>query len=384
MTPTIRLGRVAGVAVGAHWSVLVIVALVGQLLALSVLPGTAPGHPPVVYWITGMTTALLFLAGLLAHELAHAVVARHYGIRVERITLWALGGVAELRDEPPTPRADLLVALAGPGASVGVGAFFFGSGVIAGWLAAPPLVVAVASWLGLMNVLLAVFNLLPGAPLDGGRVLRGLLWWRHGDQARARRTAARAGSVVGMLLVVLGVLQVMLTGSLSGLWLVLIGWFLISSASAERIFGEARWRLANVPVRDVMTTGFVAVPNWSTVDDLVALACRTRQRSFPLVDLEGRPTGVVDLGALAVVPESDRPTVRLREIAQPAVTVPVTTPDTVLADVLAQGLSASVILVVEDGQLVGLLTAEDIGRAVDLSRLTSARPIPPGTTPVTR
>jgi len=384
MTPTIRLGRVAGVSVGAHWSVLVIVALVGQLLALSVLPGAAPGHLTAVYWITGMSTALLFLAGLLAHELAHAVVARHYGIRVERITLWALGGVAELRDEPPTPRADLLVALAGPGASVGVGALFFGSGVIAGWLAAPPLVVAVASWLGLMNVLLAVFNLLPGAPLDGGRVLRGLLWWRHGDQARARQTAARAGSVVGMLLGALGVLQVMLTGSLSGLWLVLIGWFLISSASAERIFGEARWRLANIPVRDVMTTGFVAVPNWSTVDDLVTLARRTRQRSFPLVDLDGRPTGVVALGALAVVPESDRPTARLREIAQPAVKVPVTTPDTLLADVLARGLSASVILVVEDGRLVGLLTAEDIGRAVDLSRLTGARPVPPGTTTVTR
>lgn len=384
MTPTIRLGRVAGVSVGAHWSVLVIVALVGQLLALSVLPGAAPDHLTAVYWITGMSTALLFLAGLLAHELAHAVVARHYGIRVERITLWALGGVAELRDEPPTPRADLLVALAGPAASVGVGALFFGSGVIAGWLAAPPLVVAAASWLGLMNVLLAVFNLLPGAPLDGGRVLRGLLWWRHGDQARARRTAARAGSVVGMLLVVLGVLQVMLTGSLSGLWLVLIGWFLITSATAERIFGEARSRLADIPVRDVMTTEFVAVPNWSTVDDLVALACRTRQRSFPLVDLEGRPTGVVSLGALAVVPEADRPTARLREIAQPAVKVPVTTPDTVLADVLARGLSASVILVVEDGRLVGLLTAEDIGRAVDLSRLTSARPAPPGTTTATR
>ena len=128
---------------------------------------------------------------------------------------------------------------------------------------------------------------------------------------------------------------------------------------------------------------FVAVPNWSTVDDLVALARRSRQRSFPLVDLDGRPTGAVTLAALAGVPESDRPTARLREIAQPAVKVPVTTPDTVLADVLAQGLPASVILVVEDGRLVGLLTAEDIGRALDLARLTSGQPVPPGATTVT-
>lgn len=372
MTPTIRLGRVAGVPVGAHWSVLVIVVLVGQLLAMSVLPGSAPGHPTAVYWITGMFTSLLFLAGLLGHELAHAAVARHFGMRVERITLWALGGVAELRDEPPAPRADLLVALAGPAASVAVGALFLGSGVTAGWLAAPPLLVAVASWLGLMNVLLAVFNLLPGAPLDGGRVLRGVLWWRHGDRARARESAARAGGAVGVSLIMLGVFQVILTGTLSGLWLALIGWFLISSASAERTFGGARERLAAVGVGEVMTTGFVAAPNWCTVDDLVVLASRTRQRSFPLVDLDGRPTGVIALGSLAAVPESDRPTMRLREIAEPVARVPVTTPDATLMDVLRQGRPAALTLVVEEGRLVGLLTAEDIGRAVDLARLTSA------------
>jgi Zn-dependent protease len=385
MTPTIRLGRLAGVPIGAHWSVLVIVGLVGQVLAMSVLPGTAPDHSTLVYWITGMTTALLFMAGLLAHELAHAAVARHYGMRVERITLWALGGVAELRDEPPTPRVDLLVALAGPVASVGVGVLFLGAGVSAGWLAAPMLLVAAASWLGLMNLLLAVFNLLPGAPLDGGRVLRGVLWWRHGDRARARESAARAGSAVGMLLIMLGTLQVIMTGTLSGLWLALIGWFLISTASAERTFGEARERLGAVPVRNVMTTGFVSMPNWSTVDDLVAMASRLRQRSFPLVDLDGRPTGVVSLGQLAGVAESDRASLRLREIAEPAAKVPVTSPDAMLADVLtrAVGHRGGLVLVVEDGRLVGLLTGEDISRAVELARLTGVLPMPPGTVAAT-
>ncbi|HEX6076427.1 MAG TPA: site-2 protease family protein [Micromonosporaceae bacterium] len=385
MTPTIRLGRLAGVPIGAHWSVLVIVGLVGQVLAMSVLPGTAPDHSTLVYWITGMTTALLFMAGLLAHELAHAAVARHYGMRVERITLWALGGVAELRDEPPTPRADLLVALAGPVASVGVGVLFLGAGVSAGWLAAPMLLVAAASWLGLMNLLLAVFNLLPGAPLDGGRVLRGVLWWRHGDRARARESAARAGSAVGMLLIMLGTLQVIVTGTLSGLWLALIGWFLISTASAERTFGEARERLGAVPVRNVMTTGFVSMPNWSTVDDLVAMASQLRQRSFPLVDLDGRPTGVVSLGQLAGVAESDRASLRLSEIAEPAAKVPVTSPDAMLADVLtrAVGHRGGLVLVVEDGRLVGLLTGEDISRAVELARLTGVLPMPPGTVAAT-
>jgi CBS domain-containing protein len=177
----------------------------------------------------------------------------------------------------------------------------------------------------------------------------------------------------------LGVLQVVLTGTLSGLWLALIGWFLISSASAERTVGEARDRLATVPVRDVMTTGFVSVPNWSTVDDLVSLARRLRQRDFPLVDLEGRPTGVVSLAQLAGVAGSDRASLRLREIAEPAERVPVTGPDAVLADVLAAAgrRFGGLVLVVEDGRLVGLLTGEDISRAVELARLTGAYPVPP-------
>ena len=380
MTPTIRLGRLAGVQIGAHWSVLVIVALVGQILAMSVLPDTAPGHPALFYWSIGLFTALLFIAGLLGHEMAHAAVARHYGMRVERITLWALGGVAELRDEPPTPRADLMVALAGPAASIGVGALFLGVGVSAGWLAAPVLLVAAASWLGLMNLLLAAFNLLPGAPLDGGRVLRGVLWWRSGDRTRARQSAARAGSAVGMLLIMLGIFQVMVTGTLSGLWLGLIGWFLISSARAERTFGEARDRLANVPVREVMTTGFVSAPNWFTVDDLVTMAYRLRQRTFPLVDLEGWPTGVVSLGQLAGVAESDRASLRLREIAEPVVPISVTTPEATVADVLsgAGRRSGGLMLVVEDGRLVGMLTDEDMSRAFELARLTGARPSVPG------
>src|SRR4051812_2676205 len=147
MRQTLRLGRIAGIPVGAHWSVLFIAALLVQGLATTVLPATAPDHPTVAYWATGLVAAVLFLVSLLAHELAHALVARHYRIRVNRITLWLLGGVAELQDEAPHARADLLVAAAGPLTSVVAGLAFGGSAAAAGLLGAPVVVVAALGWL---------------------------------------------------------------------------------------------------------------------------------------------------------------------------------------------------------------------------------------------
>ena len=170
----IPLGHYGGVRVDAHWSVLVIVALLTELLAASVLPDAAPHHSRAAYIGIAAAGAVVFLAGLLAHELAHALVARHYGMPVQRITLWMLGGMTELGGEPPSPRADALVAAAGPATSLVLGGGFAGLA----WLAGGGLLGSALAWLAVVNVFLGVFNLLPGAPLDGGRLLRALLW-RH-------------------------------------------------------------------------------------------------------------------------------------------------------------------------------------------------------------
>ncbi len=303
MRQSLRLGRIAGIAVGVHWSVLVIMALLVQGLAVTVLPGAAPGQPWPVYWAAAIGAAGLFLASLLAHELAHALVARRFGIRVERITLWLLGGVAELADEAPTARADLLVAGAGPVTSIAAGLSFGALTAVASVLDAPAVVTGAFGWLAGVNVVLAVFNLLPGAPLDGGRVLRALLWRWHGDRYRAARAAARAGHGLGMVLVFLGVAEVLFTGAFSGLWLALLGWFLVSAAKAEAAAARYHALLGRVPVRPVMHDNPVCGDPRQSVDDFVrTVAVQSGHRAFPLRDAAGHPAGVVRLADLSRVP----------------------------------------------------------------------------------
>ena len=189
MRATFSLGRPAGIRVGAHWSVLLTMALLAWLLAESLLPAAVPGLSAVVYWASGTAGSVVFLASLLVHELSHALVARHRGLAVDRVTLWLLGGSTELTDDPPTPRTAFAVAIAGPVASLLAGAGFLG-----GSLPLSGVVGVTLAWLGWTNVILAVFNLLPGAPLDGGRVLQALVWRLTGDKRRAQAASARSGT----------------------------------------------------------------------------------------------------------------------------------------------------------------------------------------------
>jgi Zn-dependent protease len=193
MKQTVPLGRVAGIPVGMHWSVLVMVIMIGWLLGVQILPGTTPGQPAAVYWAVAVPCAVTFMAALLAHELAHSLVARRHGVPVTSITLWALGGISELGGEPPTARADLRIAAAGPATSLAAGLIFGGLAAAVRAGGGPGIAVAALGWLAAVNVLLAAFNLLPGAPLDGGRILRAVLWRRTGDRMRAAQSAAAAG-----------------------------------------------------------------------------------------------------------------------------------------------------------------------------------------------
>lgn len=368
MKQTLRLGRVAGMPVGVHWSVLVIMVLLVQGLAMAFLPASAPGGPAWVYWVVAVAAAVLFLASLLAHELAHALVARYYRMPVERVTLWLLGGVAELGGQPPTPRVDLRVAAVGPLTSLAAGGAFFGAALAgAGFL--PRVWVAALFWLALINVVLAVFNLLPAAPLDGGRVLRALLWRFWNDQARAQVAAARAGRFLGGTLIALGIAEILLTGNLAGIWLALVGWFLTTAAGAEALAAELTTRLTGLAVRAMMN----ARPAVAEADDsvqtfLTTVAGRSRQRSFPVIDQAGRPVGTVTLAVLARIPPPLRPITAIGSMAAAAgATVEADRP---LADVATlMGPGSAPTLVVDHGVLVGVLDAADVARALDLAAL---------------
>lgn len=375
-TTSVPLGRFAGIPVGANWSVLIVLALIADLLAVDVLPRQAPGQSAFWYWGTGLVAAICFLASLLAHELAHSLLARRYGLKVKRITLWMLGGAAELEGEPPTPRADLVIAVVGPLTSLVLGGVCWG----AAWLtepALPALAVLGLSWIGVTNVLLAIFNLLPGAPLDGGRVLRALLWKRGGDRARANAAAARAGQGLGLLLMIAGVAQSLVLGSLGGLWLAFIGWFLIFAARRELAGGVAREHLAGVRLRDVMDPHPPIAPGWWTVEAFLDhTAGASRVRVFPVTSFEGAPLGVVSLGELTRLPGQARLTRRVGDVARKPPRVVVADAGELVIDVLTRVVlrpGRDLILVAEGGRLAGVIGPDDIARTLELA--ASGRPV---------
>jgi Zn-dependent protease len=192
-----------------HWTVAVILVIIAEILGASVLPAALPHQPTVVYWAAAAAAALVFAGSLLAHELAHSLVAQRNGVRVRSITLWMLGGVAELAGEPPNAVADLRIALAGPAASLAQAAVFGGVALAISYSGGSAVAVAAAGWLAVMNGALAVFNMLPGAPLDGGRVPRAVLWRIYQDRMRAAVAAARAGRYLGFAIIAVGLAELL-------------------------------------------------------------------------------------------------------------------------------------------------------------------------------
>jgi Zn-dependent protease len=352
------------VPVSARWSVLLTLGLFAQVLATSVLPPARPGHATGAYWLVGLLTAAVFLVTVLAHEVAHAVTARHYGIPVKSITLWMLGGVTELDGESPSPRADAMVAVVGPATSIGLGAV---SAALAWSTGGSGLLGSALIWLAGSSVLLGVFNLLPGAPLDGGRLLRALLWRRYGDRARAGYSAARVGRALGFVLIALGFVEILVTGSLAGLWLGLVGWFIVGSATIEGHASQAE-RLKGMRVGDVMTSPPIIFADWWTVERVLAGLSldATGPLTYSLVDFGGQATGAVTRRDLDRVPVGVRADTRIRDIvrgrrAQP-LQVRAEAKLSEIALVLRQ--HAGIAVVVDDeNHPIGTLTTDDLARA---------------------
>jgi Zn-dependent protease len=368
MTASLRLGRIAGIQVGASWSVLFIAALIAWSLAGVVLPGQAPGLAPSAYWLGGLVATGLFLGSLLAHEVGHALVARRAGLPVRGITLWLLGGVAQLGDEPASPRDDLRVAIVGPAVSMALAIGFGLAAAALGAVGAPTLAVAVPAWLAVGNTALALFNLVPAAPLDGGRVLRALLWRRHGNRTRAAVTATTAGQVAGFALVAYGLLGTFTGWGIGTLWTALVGWFLVGAARQEREQTLLRDGLAGLRVGDLMRPAPLVAPAWFTVDALlreyVAPDPAGTPTALPLRDVDGRPAGVVTVAALASVPPWQRHAVRAGDVAVPMRDLLVTRPDEPVVELLGRLRGGrGVAVVVVGGDLVGVVTEAELARA---------------------
>ncbi|MDP4509702.1 site-2 protease family protein [Nonomuraea turcica] len=377
MRSSFRLGRVGGVVVGLNVSVLFIVVILVAGLAFGRFPIAFPGHSTAVYLLAGLGAAVLFMASLLAHELAHALVAKRHGIEVPQITLWLLGGVAELRSEPRTPAADLKIAVVGPVASLACAVVF---GAMALLTSGAPLVAGMFAYLAAVNVLLAVFNLIPAAPLDGGRVLRAALWARWRDRVRAAVAAARAGRVFGFALIALGFVLIVTGLSLDGLWLALIGLFVVNAATAEEQQAQLGAALHGVRVGDVMSAQPVAAHPDETVSGLIERLVMSRRLStYPLVDENGGFLGLVTLNRIRQVAPEARETTRLREIACPPEEVPRATTEEPLTGLLSRMTGCAdgrAVVLDPSGRLIGLLTPTDISRVIQTAGLRGNDPYP--------
>jgi Zn-dependent protease/CBS domain-containing protein len=376
MDGNLSVGRFGGVELRLNWSLLAVVALIVWSLAEGVFPDTNPGLSHPTYLGMASVAALLFLASIALHELGHSWVARREGIEVDSITLWLFGGVSQLKGRFASPGAEFRVAVSGPLVSIVLGVLFM---LIA--LAGPPSAVdGVAAWLGYINLILAVFNLLPASPLDGGRVLHAVLWRAKGDFAWATRVASEIGQGFGYLFIALGIAMFVFEGAFSGAWLAFIGWFLLQGARAEARYVATEQALGGLRVRDLMVRDPVTVDADTTLGRFMDdVAWSHRFTTYPV--LEGdRPVGLLAFAAVAAVPRADWDTRRVQNTMIPLDDVPLLTEDELAVDAL-QELAAPTgnrALVIDNGHLAGLLSITDIARALEVGRspaqTQSARP----------
>ena len=359
------IGRIAGIRISINWSWLVVFVLITWTLAGSIFPDRNPGLSDRSYLAMGLTAAVVFFACILLHELGHALQARREGVVIEGITLWLFGGVAQFKGRFPSAGAELRIAIAGPLVSLALGLLF----VVSAWgLGLPAEVDGAAAWLGFINLFLLAFNMIPALPLDGGRVLRSLLWARSGDLGAATRTATVIGRGVAFVLILLGLAELVLLGSFGGVWLAFIGWFLLQAASAEARYLAAQQALGGLRVADLMVRDPATVPEDVRLGDFVDTVVSSRRfTTYPVVD-DGRAVGLLPFRSVAEVPRSEWDSRLVRDCMVPLERTPVFDPDDELLGALDRLVRSDVSrgLVLENGRLVGLLSITDVMRALEV------------------
>lgn len=361
--PSIRLGRLFGIPVEVNASWLVIFGLVTLTLAANYFPSIAgvEGAPGWLLTVVAAVTSLLFFASVLAHELCHSLVTRAQGGSVERITLFIFGGVAQINEEPKTPGREFLMAAAGPGMSLVIAAVALAAYAVSVPLGAPWWIWAPLQYLSGINFALGLFNLLPGFPLDGGRVLRSILWALTGDLLKATRMAARSGQFIGWLMVATAVFGV-LNGRSDLIWFGLIGWFIASLAGSAYRQQVMKSSIEGVSVSSIMTPAPEYVDGELTVDQLVQQHfLGSRHSRYPVIH-EGAIVGLVTLPDVKRVDRADWPFVRTIDITDRDLDTLLVDRDAGVGTLVSRlaGDRPGALLVVGEGHLVGIVTRADV------------------------
>ena len=368
MGGTVRVLTIRGIPINVHVSWLVIYGLITWTLAVGYFPHALPDLPAAAYWANGLLAAFLLFVSVLLHELSHSLVAMAHGLAVRGITLHVFGGVSHLEDEPPNPRAEFLIAAVGPVTSFAIAGVLWL--ISAAGVVRPAWAQAVVAYLVLVNVAVGIFNLVPGFPLDGGRLLRAGLWKWIGTLGQATYVASRVGVGFAFALMALGVLQIFGGAVLGGVWFIIIGMFLRGAADASYSQMALREALGRLPVRDIMTREVVTVRPEATVEQLADAFWSHHVTSFPVVD-GGTVRGIASVQQVHAVPPEQRIERRVSELMRPLTDDLVVGPDDSVFDALGKATRTQVgrLAVLKDSRLVGYLSVKDITHVLALRGL---------------
>ncbi len=354
------------IKVNVSWAFIAI--LIAWSLAQGNFPGLYAGLPTATYWWMGVAGVVGLFASILLHELAHSLVAIAYGMRVKSITLWLLGGVAELADEPPTPKVNFLMAIAGPLMSAALAGFFYLSASLAHNIAGTEILAAVLSYLALLNVIVAVFNMIPALPLDGGHVLRAVLWAVKGDKRYATQISSKIGSWFGLGMVGVGLATVIFGMGMHGLWWVLLGMFIRFAADSTYYHSEISHVLEGKSVSDFMTRDPVTVPvNTTARQFLEDWVYKYYHGYFPVVHNGQLVGGIATKYIKGIAQErlDQHSVAKIMDPCSDANTIDALAPATEALANMQRGDNAR-LMVVENGALVGIIALKDLLRAVSL------------------
>ncbi len=364
----IKLFRIAGIQIAIDFSWFIIFFLIMWSLSAGYFPHAFPREKTSVYWIAGLSATILFFASVLAHEVSHSLVAIRHGLSVPSITLFVFGGVSQLGEEAKDPGSELRIAVAGPACSFVLAGFFYALSLLAGRLALNPIVIAVLAYLALVNAALGVFNLIPGFPLDGGRVLRAIYWAKKGSLSKATKLAADIGKIFAVFLIVWGGLQVLAGALIGGLWLVFIGIFLRSVAQSGYREMVLRHMLEAARVGDIMVRDVVKVQPGEPLDRLIKdYFLHYGYKGFPVFE-DATPVGVVSISDVLGIPADVLPAKSVREVMTPISGKFLVSPDTPLTEAFGRMRQDGRLLVMEDGRFVGLITKTGLLRFLELKR----------------
>lgn len=363
MTGSFKIGRFFGVPLRVHWSWFVIFILIAFSL-LSYLEG-GPGVPLPVRIFTAVLVSLLFFGSIVFHELAHSLVALRQGIPVRDITLFVFGGVSQITRESSKPGQEFVLAIVGPFSSLFLSAVFYGIFFFLDW-SGQAVAARAVQWLAFINLSLAVFNLVPGFPLDGGRALRAIIWGLSGDYQKATRAASITGRVIAWLFIAGGIAWAFTGQWFNGLWLVFIGWFLDSAAANTQAGNRLRAMLKGYTARDVMATDCLSVPPWMPVGRLVHDHVLPAGRRCALVVQDGKLEGLVTIGNVKETAKDAWDATPVKNIMVPVDRLKAVAADLPAAEVveLMDREDLNQLPVMENGQVIGMVSRDNVLRFI--------------------